>query len=341
MKKLIFLILTIFLTFSCQKPPLMKEFPVSECAKSEQTQQEIQIENEAIKLHSIETAKLYELDPNETLKDISQKVLENSNTSEGVKKAILGAKRQYYLFSYPSDGLKIKGYLSVPTNHEGPLPLLIVLRGGNRMFGLPHPRELSLQPGYALITTTYRGGVSEGTDEFGGADVNDVKNLMDFIPTLSSQTGIAFDPQRNYMIGLSRGGMQLFLALGRYPALQKQIKKAISISGLLNIETSVADRPDFAKMLQTDFGLPKGEGAKDWLAKRQPLTMAAKISPKLPIMIAQGTVDTRVCIKEGYDMLSALHAAGHEATYVEIEGGDHVLLNSPDFLPVMMQWLEQ
>ena len=314
---------------------------MSECAKSTQTQEEITKESEAILKRGQETAKLYELKSGETLKEITSMLLVHPNTSDIVKTAIADHHR-YFVFAYPSDGLMIKGYISLPANTKTPIPVMIILRGGNGLLGLPHPGELSAQAGYSVVTTTNRGGVSEGKDEYGGDDVNDAKNLIEYLPILEKKLQFQFHPTNKYLIGLSRGGMQLFLLLGRYPEIQKKIKKVVSLSGLLNITQTIEDRPNFKKSLIENFVLTDDEKGKAWIAKRQPIHTIPTISKKLPIMIAQGTQDTRVCLKEGYDMLQALHDAGHEVvTYVEVEEGDHVLANSPDFTRVMMDWLEQ
>lgn len=321
--------------------PLRVNYSMSECAKSQETISELNRESEEIIKRSKETAKLYELKSDETLKDITQDVYVHPNTSELVKVAIKDNHHKYYAFKYPSDGLMIKGYISLPEETKEPIPLIILLRGGNRLFGLPHPGELSAQNGYSVVVTTNRGGISEGKDEYGGDDVNDVKNLMEYLPTLEQMLSVQFHTSNKYMIGVSRGGMQLFLALGRYPELQKKIKKAVSISGLLNLIQAVEDRSDFKDTLIKNFGLTNDDDGIIWLEKRQPINYVSKLSKDLPIMIAQGTQDTRVCLKEGYDMLEALHNHGHEVTYVEIEGGDHVLRNSPDFIPVLMEWLKR
>ncbi len=60
------------------------------------------------------------------------------------------------------------------------------MRGGNRMFGLMHPAYASIK-NYTVLTTTYRGGVSEGTDEFGGNEVNDVVNLVKYLPVIEEK----------------------------------------------------------------------------------------------------------------------------------------------------------
>jgi predicted esterase len=170
--------------------------------------------------------------------------------------------------------------------------------------------------------------------------VNDVKNLFEALPSLAKQLNVQFHPTQKYMIGVSRGGMELFLTLERYPELQKQIKKIITVSGLLDLKQATSDRSDFKEIL-TYFGYRSNQKGKTWLAKRQPLNEVAKLSPQLPILIAQGTADTRVCLKEGYNMLQSLHDLGHDVTYVEIEGGEHILSNTTDFIPVLMDWLAQ
>jgi dipeptidyl aminopeptidase/acylaminoacyl peptidase len=311
------------------------------CAKEiPQTHKELRKESEMILKRSQASAKLYKLNTNQDLKDVTQQVLAHQYTDKVVKEAIKKNQRRYYVFSYPSDGLKIKAFVSIPLGVKNP-PLLVMVRGGNREFGLPHPGQLSAYPGYALVATSNRGGVSEGKDEFGGDDVNDLKNLIDYLPTLEQKINVQFNADKMYVVGASRGGMQLFLALGRYPELQQKIKKVASISGLLNMKYAIEQRKDFQETLTELFGYQKGKNGEAWIAKRQPLNYVTKLSKDLPIMIAQGSADTRVCLKEGYDMLDALHTNGNKVTYVEIEGGDHVLNNTVDFLPLLINWFEQ
>lgn len=316
----------------------LRKLPMKCPIAAKQTQAELRKESEAIHKRSQASMKLYKLKKNEDLKDVTQQVLEHKYTDQVAKDAIKQQQRRYYVFTYPSDGLTIKAFVSIPVGVKNP-PLIVLVRGGNREFGIPHPGQLSAYPGYALVATTNRGGVSEGKDEFGGNDVNDLKNLIDYLPTLEQKIQVTFNPDKIYMVGASRGGMQLFLALGRYPQLQQKIKKVASISGLLNMKFAIDERKDFSDML-TQFGYQPGKKGEAWIAKRQPLNYVSKLSKDLPIMIAQGSADTRVCVREGYDMLEALHKNGNTVTYVEIEGGDHVLNNTTDFLKLLINWFE-
>ncbi|HRE32765.1 MAG TPA: prolyl oligopeptidase family serine peptidase [Candidatus Berkiella sp.] len=303
------------------------------------SQSELRKESEMIQKRSKASAKLYKLKKGEDLKDVTAQVLEHKYTDNVAKQAIKNKERRYYVFTYPSDGLTIKAFVSIPVGVKNP-PVIMLVRGGNREFGLPHPGQLSAYPGYALIATTNRGGVSEGQDEFGGNDVNDLKNLFDYLPTLEKKINVTFNSEKIYMVGASRGGMQLFLALGRYPELQQKVRKVVSISGLLNMKYAIERDKDFQEMLSR-FGYQKGKNSEAWIAKRQPLNYVNKVSKDLPIMIAQGSADTRVCVREGYDMLEALHKNGNTITYVEVEGGNHVLNNTVDFLKLMINWFEQ
>ncbi|MGB3076412.1 MAG: CocE/NonD family hydrolase, partial [Chitinophagales bacterium] len=135
----------------------------------------------------------------------------------------------FFSITYLSDGLKVKGYLAVPKK-AGKYPAIIYNRGGNREFGaltdgqLIRFLALTAGWGYVCIASQYRGnGGSEGKEEFGGKEVNDILNL---IPCLSAIDKA--DTSRIGMWGWSRGGMMTYLALTK----TNKIKAAIVGSGM-------------------------------------------------------------------------------------------------------------
>ena len=83
---------------------------------------------------------------------------------------------------YLSDGLEINGFIYKPVNTAGRLlPIVIMNRDGSRDFGTWTPWGFSksayrfAQAGFVVLASQYRGGgSSQGQDEYGGADVNDV-----------------------------------------------------------------------------------------------------------------------------------------------------------------------
>lgn len=284
-------------------------------------------------------SQFYSLNENEDIKEITSDILNSDLTKEPIKQLIISTGRRFFLFRYPSDGFQVKGYISfVPDPSEN--PLLLFLRGGNRIFGLSHPAsDISCAKHYTVIATIYRGGVSEGVDEYGGEEVNDVGNLMRYFPTLQQKLGISFHPSNTFMLGGSRGGMEMFLALGRDPELQSQIKKAASLSGLLDMNENIRSRDDMKQMYVDDFGLSL-ENQEEWIAKRNPIESVSRIRSDLPFLIIQGSEDIRVGLVEGYNMVKKLEENGNPVTYLEVPGGDHCLNNQPKRVDLIVDWFE-
>ncbi|MBA2727278.1 MAG: prolyl oligopeptidase family serine peptidase [Parachlamydiaceae bacterium] len=282
----------------------------------------------------------YFLDEGEDFHEITDKVLESNKTSQTFKKLILESGRRFIVFNYPSDKLQVKGLLSfVPNSFHN--PLLIFLRGGNRLLSLPDPAtDYICFKNYTVLTTTYRGGVSEGKDEYGGNDVNDVENLMTFFPHLQAKVRVYFEPSKIFMLGASRGGMEAFLSLGRFPSLQKIIHKVCSLSGLVDMNECIRDRNDMKQMFINDFGLLPNENEEEWVRHRNPIEAVSKIRKDLPFLIIQGTSDLRVPLKEGYNMVKKLKENGNPVTYREISGGTHCLRNHKDRMELIADWFE-
>ena len=282
----------------------------------------------------------YFLENGEEFKEMTDTILNSEETKESTKKSIRTTGRRFFLFTYPSDGLQIKGYISF-LPHSEKNSLLILLRGGNRLFGLMHPAtDFSCEQDYTVISTTYRGGVSEGIDEYGGAEVSDISNLIEYFPILQKKIGLHFSPEKTFILGRSRGGMEMFLALSRSAALQKQVTKAVSVSGLLDLQECMTDHKDMRRMFINDFGLDPGQNEKMWVAHRNPITHVSKLRKDLPILILQGTEDLSVSLSEGYHMVRALENNGNTVTYLEVPGADHCLDNQPDRMKIIANWLE-
>ena len=298
-------------------------------------------ETEKIKDLSAEYAKFYEIPANTELKDITEDILQSPYVKDTQKKTIQQLNRRIFVFTYPSDGLKIKGVISfIPDSQEH--PLLVFLRGGNKILGIVNPgSDLMCFDRYTVISTMYRDGVSEGKDEFGSNDVNDVKNLIDFIPELKNKLNLSFQDKKTYLLGRSRGGMQMFLALARFPEIQNRFSKVVSLSGLLDIRQNIASRPDMEEMFVKDFGLEKGINEEEWINKRDPLLTVDSIQSHLPILIIQGTNDNRVSLAEGYNMVSKLQMAGKNVTYLEVKGAKHCLIELEEKVDLIRQWLEE
>ena len=125
------------------------------------------------------------------LKDLSElPYYTNISETNGTKSVFKSSYKYldsltFYNLTYKSfDNLKIKGFLIRP-QAKGNYPVLIFNRGGNADYGtIRFPFLIDFlakiaKKGYVIIGSQLRGNsVSDGQDEFGGRDVNDVLSLM-------------------------------------------------------------------------------------------------------------------------------------------------------------------
>src|SRR5438552_1396210 len=217
--------------------------------------------------------------------------------------------------TYRSDGLTVNGYLAVP-KQGAKLPCVIFNRGGNtRLAVLDDERAAALLGkiaawGYVVAASQYRGANgAEGSDEYGGADVDDVLNL---IPVLESVPRA--DTRAIGMIGSSRGGMMAYLALTR----TNRIAAAVVTSGLADL--NLADRPDMVEVwsrMIPDYA--RDPAAK--LAARSAVHFAAALNKTTPILLLHGTSDWRAKPKtNAIGMAAALLEAKHPFRPGMLEG---------------------
>ena len=116
---------------------------------------------------------------------------------------------------YLSDGLKITGFIVKPRGAEGKrYPAIIYNRGGLLDIGKIDAANILdfyqlASNGFVVLASQYRGNDGgEGREQCGGADVDDVTNLLTLAGSLPYVDG-----KNLFFLGFSRGGMMTFLAL--------------------------------------------------------------------------------------------------------------------------------
>lgn len=228
---------------------------------------------------------------------------------------------------YYSGGLRIAGFLWRPLAPAGRrLPLVIVNRGGNADFGAMEPwRDWGfhdfLTAGYVVLASQYRGGPgSEGSDEFGGHDVDDVAALL----PLARRLGY-IDTYRIFVFGGSRGGMESYLLARRGVPIRAMAIRA----GVSDLFSAAAARPAF-EWLALAPRIPGYAASRDaLLAERSAVRWAGEIAP--PVILFQGGGDWRVDPRDTLAMATALQTAGRTVELHLYEGDDHALtLNRHD-----------
>ncbi|MFS4449010.1 alpha/beta hydrolase family protein [Maribacter sp. 2307UL18-2] len=233
--------------------------------------------------------------------------------------------------TYLSDGLKVKGFLLLPSEN-GKFPCIIYNRGGSLEHGsLTHYvssigiGELArlAKAGFVVVASQYRGnGGSEGKEEYGGADINDVTNLF---PLLKSEPKA--DLGRLGMFGWSRGGMTTFLTLKG----KKLPIKAVVVGGSsVNLVRAIKDRPPLDEWWGTFIPEYKTPKRQEVLRKRSAIFWVDKLPKDIPFLILQGSDDKSASTEENLKFVSKLQSNKIPYRYIVYENGNHGLSDYRD-----------
>ena len=167
-----------------------------------------------------------------------------------------------------------------------------------------------------VAASQYRGVAGgEGKEEFGGAEINDLLNL---VPLLEAEPGV--DATRLGIFGGSRGGLMTYLVLSK----TDRFKAAVIRAGVSDLISWRHDRPEMGEVF--------AETIPDWdtdrdnaLLSRSPARWGDRLSPTTPILILHGTADWRVSPRQSQMMAASLLDNRRPFRLVLFEGGDHQL----------------
>ncbi|GAA4273046.1 prolyl oligopeptidase family serine peptidase [Aquimarina gracilis] len=227
---------------------------------------------------------------------------------------------EIYSIVYKSDGLKIKGFMVKPKK-EGKFPGIIYNRGGNREFGSLIIADAAIglgriaKEGYVVVASQYRGnGGSEGKEEFGGADVNDVVNLTSVLEEIE-----ATDTDKIGMYGWSRGGMMTYSALTK----TDKIKAAVVGGAVSNSFLTIKNRPQMETKVLAEL-IPNYEANKEEeLTKRSAIKWVDKFPKDVPILMLHGNADWRVKPEQSLSLAMEFEKYRIPYRLIMFEGGDH------------------
>lgn len=243
---------------------------------------------------------------------------------------------EVYNLRYKSDGLKIGGYVVKPKKVKAKAPVLIFNRGGNNDDGLVDSNLISFElsawarQGFVVIASQYRGNqMSEGKDEFGGADVNDVLHIIDVAKELPYA-----DSKNVVMLGYSRGGMMAYLAAKR----GIPIKAMAVVGGITDLFDTYNSREQAMKeVLDKLVGSPASE--KNY-KERSAIYWADQIN--VPTLILHGQDDWRVPVKQADELAQKLKENHKEFKYISYPNGDHSLQNNwKESHSEILKWFKQ
>ena len=258
--------------------------------------------------------------------------------------------------TYASDGLPVRGILIKPkAPGDRKWPAIIFNRGGTGDYsritddgatpcGRANPSCLTVvdlyqfaKAGFALIASDYRfHGPTAKRDEWGGADVNDVLNL---VPALKSFDFI--DPERLYMLGVSRGGTMAYIALKR----GIPVKAVAVVAGPSDLKAWADGRPDMLNGDDSYDGFAKvwpdyEHRSAEQYRVRSAVYWADQIN--VPLLILHSRTDKLVPVTQALRMADALQEKGKVyALHIYEHDGHSLPLNREDRNRKIIEWFSK
>lgn len=228
-----------------------------------------------------------------------------------------------YDLAYRSfDNTAVKGFVIMPKDENKKYPVIIFNRGGNGSYGMVSEpfiiRFLSklASKGYIVIGSQLRGSDgSEGVDEFGGKDVEDVMYLFKVIDELKTT-----DKDNIAQIGWSRGGVTNF----------QVIKKTDRIDATITI-ASFADLLDSHRDIMFTVYRNRIPGyAKDSVAATRRVSPLYQIDSvknnRAPLLFVHGNRDTTVLYENSLKLHKKALETGLKSELITYSEGDHGLI---------------
>ncbi len=256
----------------------------------------------------------------ETLDEVNKHKIEKSDYKSCIESFNLITDAKFQRITYSSsNNLKVTGILACPTKapRKGTLaPVIIYNRGGFGELGKITVKKMVdfiypfVQAGYIVVASQYRGNDgSEGTDENGGSDVDDVIALREVIKELPHA-----DQNNIFMIGSSRG------AVNSYRTLQQNaipIRACAVLGGLTNF---MKFKPEERRAL-LDHVPNYHQNPNSELTKRSAICWPQDISA--PLLLIHGDQDPN--LRDTRELESGLAAHNKIYNTIVYPNGGHSL----------------
>jgi dienelactone hydrolase len=239
---------------------------------------------------------------------------------------------------YFSDGLKISGFIYKPrTIPDKKFPLVIWNHGNigaESTIGVENYNDFYemyrlASEGFVVIASQYRGiGGSEGKDEVGGADLDDVMNLFPLARSLGY-----VDMDRVFLWGFSRGALMTLQAIKRGAPIKAAVVVGAPTDTVEALKNPATER--FYRTIWPDFDKRRDEHA----ANRSPVLWADKIT--MPLLIIHGGADQGLPPRQAWKLAEKLDELGGLYELIIYARDDHeVSRNAEDRLRRTIDWFK-
>ncbi len=212
-------------------------------------------------------------------------------------------------FDLESEGLKLRVFYARP-KEDGKYPLLLINHGGG---GMEYIFELlcfhAVAVGFVGVAMTFRGyPPSQGKQEYGGGEIKDLSNLIDFFKEKSF-----VDSKNIGVFGYSRGGHH-----GLLLAEKRDDIKALAIwSAPVDLFDLYRLHPELLEY--TVGGNPFEK--PDLYKERSPIFHVHKL--RCSVLIIHGEYDEVVPIEHAYRLIQKLEKMGKDYEALVAKGEGH------------------
>lgn len=225
-------------------------------------------------------------------------------------------------WSYDSEGNAVTAlYLRPKELPNAGAPLVIFNRGGRANYGMLNVLTINnllsplVEKGYLMLASQYRGvDGGEGEDDFGGAEVADITNLIEIGRKLPE-----WDGKNIYLFGWSRGGMMSLMTL----KLGAEVNAVALGAPLIDLTLSTDENQRREDWLMRVLPNYEQEGAEA-LERRSAPYWLDKLNDT-PILLMHGDADKDVSILHSRQLAAKLKERNQPCKLIEYEGGNHYL----------------
>jgi dipeptidyl aminopeptidase/acylaminoacyl peptidase len=242
------------------------------------------------------------------------------HSKQAYEKVVRDSRFELLKLKYLSDGLKVVAYLYKPKNTQGQkLPTVIYNRGSYTRGDIASDLVLMFHrlasEGFTVLAPLYRGSDGgEGHDEMGGADVNDLINILPVAKSLAF-----IDANNLFMYGESRGGMMTYQAIkNEFP-----INAAAVVGAFTDLDELLKSDPQtYQPLIKTIW--PDFDSRKDEILRtRSAIRWAERITA--PLLIMHGGADPAVNPTHSLNLALQLQRLGRKYELVIYADDDHIL----------------
>ena len=247
--------------------------------------------------------------------------VEKYTSKDAYEKAVRDGRFELQKLKYMSDGLKVVTYLYRPRETEGKKwPAIIFNRGGAIRADIAPELIVFFHrlasEGFVILAPMYRqsdGG--DGRDEIGGADMNDLLNVVPVGESLGF-----IDMNNLFLYGESRGGMMTYQAIRKnFPA-----NAAAVFGAFTDLEGLIAFRPDVYQPAMLKQSWPDYDTRKEEIMKaRSAIHWPEQFNT--PLLIMHGGNDRSVSASQSLALAQLLQKLGKSYELIVYAQDNHYL----------------